>query len=113
MDDKLLLRDDRWSISVSVANQSINENLEESACGVAEQDIRALAGLPVGRVGSLFSCAPSLSFALFFCISFRSPLFTFAEYLARSPFLPSSLPLFLSDCQLTPSSCCSTVLLLL
>ena len=59
----------------------------------AEQDIRALAGLPVGRVGSLFSSA-SLRLSLLLCFSvYTSSLFTFAEYLARSPFPPSSLPL--------------------
>lgn len=92
----------------------------------AEQDIRALAGLPVGRVGSPFSSSASsasvsLSFALFFCLYLLSPpplsfhLRGISRSLALSTFLATSLSLRRSPARLPPTEplLLATVLLLL
>lgn len=63
----------------------------------AEQDIRALAGLPVGRVGSLFSSA-SLRLSLLLCFSVytssRPPLFSPSRNISLAR--PFHLPRYLS-----------------
>lgn len=61
------------------------------------QDIRALAGLPVGRVGSLFSPPPlslSLFCSVFLFISSRPPLFSPSRNISLAR--PFHLPRYLS-----------------
>lgn len=58
-----------------IANEFENRHRISGSVGEAEQDVR-VHGLPVGRVGSLFSCCFSSfwSLLLFLFIPFSSPL---------------------------------------